>query len=423
MAIKEINQGYNFYEDLEGIDRDRREEILFNSISGNILKIAKSAPGWKEILQNVDISQINSRDDLKKIPITRKSNLTNIQTKNFPYGNLTTKDATEFEYMFASPGPIYEPGERGDFWHMSRSLFAAGFRAKEVAYNTFSYHLGPAGIMMGNAVNNLDGVVIAGGVGNTELQINTICNLRPSFYLGTPSFLKLLIDKADEKEIDIKSLKRGLVGAEPFPPSLREFFSEKEINVLQMYGIAEVGCIAYETKDHNNKNIPGMIIEENIILEIVRPGTNEPLPAGEVGEVVVTKINSNYPMLRLATGDLSSVIDEISPCGRTNFRIKGWMGRAEQSTKIKGLFITPLQINAVMKKFKELKKVKLVVTNEKLVDNPMLICEAENNFENLEKEIKEFFKASNKLTVNVSLVMPGEIKNDGLVIEDKRVYD
>ena len=190
-----------------------------------------------------------------------------------------------------------------------------------------------------------------------------------------------------------------------------------------MYGTAEVGCIAYETKDQNNKNIPGMIIEENIILEIVRPGTNEPLPAGEVGEVVVTKINSNYPMLRLATGDLSSVIDEISPCGRTNFRIKGWMGRAEQSTKIKGLFITPLQINAVMKKFKELKKVKLVVTNEKLVDNPMLICEAENNFENLEKEIKEFFKASNKLTVNVSLVMPGEIKNDGLVIEDKRVYD
>lgn len=423
MAMKKINLGNNFYEKLEGIDRDKREESLFKSIADDILKITNSSSGWKEILKDVDISQINSRDDLRNIPITRKSDLTNIQSKNFPYGNLTTKDTNEFKYMFASPGPIYEPGDGGDFWNMSRSLFAAGFRKKEIAYNTFSYHLGPAGIMMGNAVNNLDGVVVAGGIGSTDLQIDTINKLRPSFYIGTPSFLKLLIDKANEKEIEIKSLKKGLVGAEPFPSSLREFFSENEISVLQMYGIAEVGCIAYETKDSNNKNIPGMVVEENIILEIIRPGTNEPLPAGEVGEVVVTKLNSNYPMIRLATGDLSSIIDEISPCGRTNFRIKGWMGRAEQSTKIKGLFITPKQINAVMKRFKELKKVKLIVTNESLIDNPMLICEAGGDFENLEKEIKTFFKAANKLTIKVSLVKPGEIKNDGLVIEDKRIYD
>ena len=413
----------NFYDDLELRDREKREKVLFDNFSNKILKIIKQAEGWKETLKNINISEINSREDLKKIPITRKTNLTNIQSLGPPYGNLSIKDPNSFSYAFTSPGPINEPGDSGDFWNMSRCLFAAGLKKKELVYNTFSYHLGPAGIMMGNAANSLDCTVIAGGVGNSELQINTINSFKPSFYMGTPSFLRVLLEKALEKKINVDSLKRGLVGAEPYPPSLREYFKKNKMHIVQMYGTAEVGCIAYETTDIENNNIPGMIIEENIILEIIRPGTNISLPPGEVGEVVVTKLNSNYPMIRLATGDLSSLISEPSPCGRTNYRIKGWMGRAEQSTKVKGLFITPVQVNSVLKKFKEIIKVKLVITNENLTDEAVLICESKQLSEELETKVKNYFRENNKLNINVKIINIGKIANDGLVIEDKRVYD
>ncbi len=420
MDLKEIPSKSIYYDARETITQEERENILFKDISKRLKKIVKLSKGWSDILKGINLNKINSRKDLSSLPITRKSFLTNLQKKNLPYGNLTIKHPNHFPYKFASPGPIYEPGDTNDFWNMSRSLYAAGLRKGDVVYNTFSYHLGPAGIMMHHAANRLGCPVIAGGVGNTQLQVQTINDLAPTFYIGTPSFLKVILENARENKIDISSLKKGLVGAEPFPNSLREIFAENDIDVLQMYGIAEVGCIAYETTDKNRSLVKGMVIEEDTILEIVRPGTLNALPLGEVGEIVVTKINSDYPMIRLATGDLSKIISSPSPCGRTNFRIHGWMGRAEQSTKFKGIFVTPNQINEVSKEFSQIKKTKLVITSRDYLDYGELFCETRIQDEKLKLKIKEFFKANFKLNINVSFVKKEDIPNDGIVIEDKR---
>ncbi|MBF96063.1 MAG: AMP-dependent synthetase [Pelagibacterales bacterium] len=413
----------NYYDQREILDRESRERIIFENLNKKLMKIINDSEGWKNILKNVNIEEINNRDDLSSIPITKKSSLVNLQKNNFPYGNLTTKPHSDFPFMFASPGPIYEPGDNNDFWNMSRSLFAAGLKKGDIVYNTFSYHLGPAGIMMHNASNNLGNTVIPGGIGNTDLQIETISNLRPSFYIGTPSFLKIILEKAKQNNMNISSLKKGLVGAEPLPTSLRSLLANEGVDVMQMYGIAEAGCIAYETKDAENNLIEGMMVEEDIILEIVRPGTIEALPPGEVGEIVITKISNDYPIIRLGTGDLSKIIQEQSPCGRTNFRIKGWMGRAEQSTKFKGIFVTPNQFNEVRKKFKEISKVKFIITTKDFLDDGELICETNYENDDLKKKVAEFFKTNFKLSINVSLIKEGMIFNDGLVIDDKRVLD
>ena len=399
---------------------EQREKKHFSNISKKLIDICKKARGWKQILNGIDLNEIKRREDLSRIPITRKSDFPDIQKKLLPYGGFNTIDKNEFSYSFASPGPIYEPANTGDFWNMSSSLFSAGLRKKQLVYNTFNYHLGPAGIMMGNAANNLGAVVIAGGIGNTDLQIDTISELKPDFYIGTPSFLKILLEKAIERKVDIKSIKNGLVGAEPFPEDLRNLIKNYGVEVLQMYGTAEVGCIAFETKDDVGSVNEGMIVEENIILEIVRPGTNLALNAGEVGEVVVTKLDSDYPMIRLATGDLSCLIEEPSPCGRTNLRIKGWMGRAEQSTKFRGLFITPRQLQNLKEKLDKVFKVRLVLTRENLSDHGTLICETENFDKDLELYIAEKFKSYFKLRVDIKLTKKNSIKNDGIVIEDLR---
>ena len=412
-----------FYDKREISGRDTRETMLFENFSEKLKKITNFSKGWKKILNDIDLEKVKTRDDLAGIPITKKSSLTNLQKNNLPYGNLTTKPFNQFPYMFASPGPIYEPGDNNDFWNMCRSLYAAGLKNGDVSYNTFSYHLGPAGIMMHNAANKLGSTVIPGGIGNTELQVETISNLKPSFYIGTPSFLKIILEKAKKNNINNFSLKRGLVGAEPLPASLRSTLANDGVEVMQMYGIAEVGCIAYETKESNNSLVEGMIVEEDIILEIVRPGTSMALPPGEVGEVVITKINTDYPIIRLGTGDLSKVIDEPSPCGRTNFRIQGWMGRAEQSTKFKGIFVTPNQFNEVVKKFNEISKVRFIITTKEYLDYGELLCETNYENEELKQKVKEFFKTNFKLNINISFVKEGNILNDGLVIEDKRVIN
>ena len=423
MAIEKENSKILFFEKRETLEREEREKILFRDFSSKLRNITNLSKGWSNILKNIDLKNINSRADLSSIPITKKSSLPSIQKKKFPFGDLNTKPYHQFPYMFASPGPIYEPGDYDDFWKMARSLFAAGLRQGELVYNTFSYHLGPAGLMMHQAANSLKCSVIPGGIGNTDLQLETIENLCPSFYIGTPSFLKILLEKAKQNNKKISCLNKGLVGAEPLPMSLRNNLSELGVDVLQMYGIAEVGCIAYETKTSNKELVKGMIVEEDIILEIVRPGTSEALPAGEVGEVVITKINTDYPVIRLGTGDLSKIIKDISPCGRTNFRIAGWMGRAEQSTKFKGIFVTPDQINLLTKNFKELSKVKFVITSKDLLDHGELFCETTDLGSDLKEKIKAYFKANFKLSIKVSLVEKSEILNDGLVIEDKRVLD
>lgn len=421
MAMKK-NGEKKFYNESEILSPFQREGLLFQNFSKKLELICAKSKGWRKILSGYPFKEIKTRLDLKSLPITRKSNLPNIQNKSFPYGELNTKIYSDFPYMFASPGPIYEPGDTGDFWNMASSLFAAGLRKGDIAYNTFSYHLGPAGIMLGNAANKLGCTVIPGGTGNTDLQIEVIKKLMPSFYIGTPSFLKIILDKSRNKKTGISSIKNALVGAEAFPKELRDYLiSSYGISPLQMYGTAEVGCIAYETKNSDNEVNKGMIVEEDIILEIIRPGSSDPVKIGEVGEVVVTKLNSHYPMLRLATGDLSAIIEEPSPCGRTNTRILGWMGRAEQSTKVKGLFITPNQLNKVIQNFKEIVKVKLIIDRKEMLDFVTLQCESEINNPQLGEKIKEFFSSEFKLNIHIQLVEKLTIPNDGIVIEDKRI--
>ena len=423
MVVKEPISNEFFFDKNETLDREVREKILFKNLADRLKNITSLSRGWDKIFSGINLLEIKERDDLEVLPVTKKSSFPDLQKNAFPYGDLNIKPHNKFPFMFASPGPIYEPGNKNDFWNMSRSLHAAGLREKDIVYNTFSYHLGPAGIMMHQACNSIGCTVIPGGIGNTELQLETISNLRPSFYLGTPSFLKILLEKAKSKKIDISCLKKGLVGAEPFPPLLRKKFSEEGVFVLQMYGIAEVGCIAYETTDRRNNLVEGMLIEEDIILEIVRPGTSISLPPGEVGEIVVTKINTDYPMIRLGTGDLSKILTDPSPCGRTNYRIQGWMGRAEQSTKFKGIFVTPSQINKVLDNFKDILKVKFIINTKDFLDYGELLCETDIMDLELKNKIKEFFKNNFKLNINVSLAKRGEILNDGLVIEDKRELD
>lgn len=417
--MKNANESFYNLNEIQSVQE--RENLLFKDINKKLEFICNNSEGWKQILSDYDIKKIKSRSDLKSLPITRKSSLTDIQNKNLPYGGLTTKTYLDFPYIFASPGPIYEPGDNGDFWNMASSLYAAGLRKGKKVYNTFSYHLGPAGIMLGNAANQIGCPVIPGGIGNTELQVETIKKLKPSFYIGTPSFLKIILEKIKNNNSSVPSIKNALVGAEAFPKELRNYLSNSfDICPLQMYGTAEVGCIAYETKDKKDKVNNGMIVEENIILEIVRPGSSEPVINGEVGEVVITKLNSSYPMLRLATGDLSAIIEEPSPCGRTNTRIAGWMGRAEQSTKVKGLFITPNQLTKITQVFKELFKVRLIIDRKEMVDIATLQCESDVKDHQLEVKIKEFFKSEFKLNIQIQIIEKNTIPNDGIVIEDKR---
>ena len=414
----------SFFSEKEIQDPIKREAELFHKINEKLIRITSISNGWKEKLRNISLEKIKSREDFNNIPVTRKSSLIELQKEHPPYAELNTKDVNKFDYMFASPGPIFEPGESGDFWNMASSLHAAGLREGDLVYNTFSYHLGPAGIMLGNSANSLGCSVIPGGIGNTDLQIATIEALNPNFYIGTPSFLKIILDKINKKGIDTSSIKNALVGAEPFPKELRNYLKENyNICPLQMYGTAEVGCIAYETKDSNENVNNGMIVEENIILEIVKPGSDQQAEIGEVGEIVVTKLLSDYPMIRLGTGDLSAIIYEPSPCGRTNLRIKGWMGRAEQSTKVKGLFINPEQINQISKNFQNIIKSRLVIRTKNYLDSPDLQCEVRKNSESSAKDVQNFFKNQFKLNVNVNFVEEGEIPNDGIVIEDKRDHN
>ena len=282
-----------------------------------------------------------------------------------------------------------------------------------MVYNTFSYHLGPAGIMMHHAAHSLGCCVVAGGVGNTDVQIQTIADLKPNRYIGTPSFLRILLEKALEKKIDISSIKSGLVGAEPLPPSLRQLLLEFGVDVLQTYGTAECGLISYETKDNDNNIIPGMIVDEGVILEIVRPGTNDILPTGEVGEVVISTIDSNYPMFRFGTGDMSALIDSQSLCGRTGLRIKGWMGRADQTTKVRGIFVHPGQVAGVAKLYNEISRFRLILNNDDNRDSLLFKCEVK----------KQDSSLKDKLRCEVEIVSLGVLQNDGLIIEDCRKYE
>lgn len=408
-----------YYDKLEIRNPQERETALFRALPSYIGAIKTNAPGWATILAEISPMEITSREALATLPITRKSELSMRQAEDPPFGNLSAAQSSELSWIFCSPGPIFEPGiKSGDFWRMGRALYAAGFRKGDTVHNTFAYHLTPAGHMMEAGAHACGCTVIPAGIGNTEQQVEVIDKIKPTKYVGTPSFLRILLEKAESMDTDVSSITHAAVGGEALPPSLRKYFEQKDINVLQSYGTADIGLIAYESSA-----IDGMIIDEEIILEIVRPGTGMPVPEGEVGEIVVTSLNPKYPMIRFATGDLSALLPGQSPCGRTNSRIKGWMGRADQTTKVKGMFVHPKQIAEVIERHVEIKRARLIVDNQKHVDLMTLHCEASPLREGLKEEIAKSLQAVCKIKGAVILEDLGSLQNDGKVIDDIRTYE
>ena len=346
-----------YFDRLETRSPKAREAALMAALPKHIAHAKRHAPGFARILKDVRPEKIKSREALARLPVTRKSDLASLQKELPPLGGLNATPVEKLAKLFVSPGPIYEPEGRGaDWWRTARGLFAGGFRAGDRVANTFAYHFTPAGSMLESGAAALGCTVVPTGVGQTEMQVAAIRGLGIDGFLGTPSFLKLIVEKADEMKADLSCLKKAQVGAEYLPPALRSAMKERGLRVTQMYASADLGLIAYESLMPDGRVNEGMILEEARILEIVRPGTGDPVPAGEVGEVVITTFNRDYPLIRFATGDLSAVLPGASPCGRTNVRIKGWMGRADQSTKVRAMFVTPGQVGEILRRHREVAK-------------------------------------------------------------------
>lgn len=401
-----------------------RQKAQIASLQALLVHARKASPYYREILKGVRPAAISSLEALAKLPVTRKSDLAPRQKARPPLGGLEAGKPTEIANYFQSPGPLYEAYGRTsakvkDPWRFARAMWAAGFRPGDLVHNTFSYHLTPAGRMTEGSAQAIGCPVFPAGIGNTELQLDAIAQLAPKAYCGTPSFLKILLEKGRELGKDTASLKSGLVGGEALPPSLRAELKAMGVNVLQSYGTAELGLIAYESAA-----MEGMILDEDVIVEIVRPGTGDPVGPGEVGEVVVTVLaNPVYPMIRFATGDLSAVLPGISPCGRTNTRIRGWMGRADQTTKVKGMFVTPGQIAEVAARHPEVIRARLEVTSANNLDAMTLKIEAAGpGVDALAKAVAASLQAVCKLRGNVEVVAPASLPNDGKVIADLRTY-
>ncbi len=407
-----------FYDDLETRDLDTRETSLFECLRGQIAKA--EAPGMAWHLEGVEANAVIGRAELARLPVLRKSALVEMQKAAPPFGGLTTRPAAGFDHVFQSPGPIYEPGLSSvpDWWRTARALYATGFRRGDIVHNSFAYHLTPAGHMMESAARALGCAVLAGGVGNTETQVNAAADVGVSGYIGTPDFLKVMLDKAAELGRDLSAIKRALVSGGPLFPSLRQEYADRGISCLQCYATADVGLIAYETPA-----MEGMVVDEGVILEIVRPGTGDPVPAGEVGEVLVTALNPDYPLIRFATGDMSAVLAGASPCGRTNQRIKGWMGRADQTTKVKGMFVRPEQIAEILRRHPEVAKARLTVSRVGEQDAMTLAVECETPSPELAGAVRETMQAVLKLRGEVEADIPGALPNDGKVIDDTRKFD
>lgn len=409
----------DYYDDLETRDPQAREAALLAALPRQVAQAKAMAPAYAELLAGVDPAEITSREALARLPVTRKADLMARQSPANPFGGLAALPVTAAARLYASPGPIYEfETARPGFWRLERALFAAGFRAGDIVHNCFAYHLTPGGWMMDGAARGLGCAVIAGGTGNSEQQVQAIAHFRPTAYTGTPDFLKVLQDKAVELGVDCSSITRALVSGGALFPALRQGYAERGVAVLQCYATADLGLIAYESEARE-----GMILDEEIIVEILRPGTGDPLPPGEVGEVVVTTLNPDYPLLRFATGDLSALLPGASPCGRTAPRIKGWMGRADQATKVKGMFVQPAQVAAVLKRHGEIARARLVVTRAGDSDAMTLQCEVSGGGEGLTAAIAESLQAACKVKGAVELLAPGSLPNDGKVIDDQRRYD
>jgi len=386
-----------------------------------IIAAAKQrAPAYRRLLAEVHPEDIVDRRTLAELPLTRKSALIELQRREPPFGGFAAAPVSELRRIFVSPGPIYEPeGRRPDYWRFARALFAAGFRAGDLVHNTFSYHLTPAGAMVESACDALGCPVIPAGTGQTEQQLRTIADLRPAGYVGTPSFLKALLDRAEAEGSDVSSLRKALVGAEALPSALRAELRSRGLSVLQCYGTADVGVIAYESRNPDGEVCEGMVLDEGVILELVMPGTGEPVGAGEIGEVVVTTLTSEYPLIRFATGDLSAMLPGPSPCGRTNHRIKGWLGRADQTTKVRGMFVHPEQVTEVLRRHKSIIRARLVVERPGSTDEMTLLAEIGEPAEDLGR-IAATLHAVTKLRGSVDPVPEGSLPADGKLIDDRR---
>ena len=407
-----------YYDKLETRPPEAREAELFAALRDH-LRAAMRAPAIARLLEGVDLDAVTDRSALATLPVTRKSELMALQADSPPFGGLVPGAAEDYANVFASPGPIFEPApRRTDPFRLARALHAAGVRKGDLVHNTFSYHFTPAGAMLEGGARAIGCTVFPAGVGQTELQVQVISRLRPNTYIGTPSFLNILLDKAAELGEDVSSIRKGLVSGEALPPSLRASIGERGVSVLQCYATADVGLIAYESPA-----LEGMILDEGAIVEIVRPGTGDPVPEGEVGEIVVTPLNPDYPLVRFATGDLSAVMPGTSPCGRTNTRIRGWMGRADQTTKVRGMFVHPSQVAEVVRRHPEIVRARLVVTSVDNQDVMTLRCESEAGGSTIASAVATTVRDVCKLRGAVEVVEPGTLANDGKVIEDARTYE
>ena len=412
---------------LETRDPATREAALLAALPAQVAHAQKNAPAFADILRDVNAADITSRAALAKLPVIRKYELFEKQKASRAAGGNVFGGFSAVSYgakmprVFSSPGPLYEPeGSRTDYWRMARAIAAAGFQSGELIHNCFSYHFTPAGSMMETGAHALGCTVFPGGIGQTEQQVQTMAELQPAGYIGTPSFLKIILEKAAEMGVALPSVKKALVSGEAFPPSLRDWMTERGVNAFQCYATADVGLIAYETSARQ-----GLVIDEGVIVEIVRPGTGDPVPEGEVGELVITSLNPDYPLIRFGTGDLSAILSGHCPTGRTNQRIKGWMGRADQATKVRGMFVHPGQVAEVVKRFPSALRARLVVQGEMANDSMALHVEttaAHGAEAELKAQIADAIRDITKLRSDVHLVAPGTLANDGKVIEDARSY-
>jgi len=413
-----------YFDSLETRSPEARELAQLAALPARIALAKSRTTAYRRMLAAFEPAAITTRAALARLPVIRKSELLELQRAERPFGGFATARWGDCGRVFASPGPLYEPeGREADYWRLARPLFAAGFRAGDLVHNCFSYHLTPAGAMLEGGAHALGCTVFPGGVGQTEQQVLAMADLKPDGYVGTPSFLKIILEKADELGIQLPRLKKALVSGEAFPPSLRDALAQRGIAAFQAYATADVGTIAYESEARE-----GLIIDEGVLVEIVRPGTGDPVAAGEVGEVVVTTlITTAYPLIRFGTGDLSALLPVSlhtpSPCGRTNLRLKGWLGRADQTAKVKGMFVHPAQVAEVARRHPQIIRARLVVDNPEGDDRMTLHVEIEGNQPAHAEAIIASIRDVTKLRSEIAFCAPGALPNDGKVIEDLRMHE
>ncbi len=405
------------FDNLETRSGDERDAALFAALTTQLAHAKAHSVAYGELLAAVEPGEIKDRASLAQVPVTRKSELVERQAATPPLGGFNAQPVGDLPRLFASPGPIYEPqGEGADYWRFGRALYAAGFRKGDIVQNCFAYHFTPAGFLFDAAAKAIGCPVFPAGTGNSEGQAQAMAHLGCTAYTGTPDFLKVILEKADSLGLDISAMTKASVGGGALMPDAKAWYADRGVDVYQNYGTADLGLIAYETQARE-----GLVVDENVLVEIVRPGTGDPVPVGEVGEVLVTLFNPSYPLIRFATGDLSAVMEGASPCGRTNMRLKGWMGRADQATKVKGMFVRPEQLATLTKRHPEISKARLVV--DRADGHDVMTLKVESEDLTITDKVTASLQDIVKLRGTVEAVPPGTLPNDGKVIDDIRQYD